>query len=141
MTLKASPCTCLNIRRASNALTEVYDQYLAACAISISQYSILRHIYFLAPVSVSDLSAALRLDRTTLVRNLRPLEEKEWVEDISDEGTRNRQLQLTAQGKALYRCADEAWEKAQSDISAYLGPEDAEKLTELLTKIENFMHA
>jgi DNA-binding MarR family transcriptional regulator len=88
---------------------------------------------------VSDLSVALRLDRTTLVRNLRPLEQKKWVEDISEEGTRNRQLQLTVSGRAVYNCADVLWERAQADITAYLGPEDAEKLTVLLSKIENFI--
>lgn len=135
---KPSPCTCLNMRRSSNALTDVYDRYLASCSVTVSQYSILRHIIYLAPVSVSDLSVALRLDRTTLVRNLRPLEQKKWIEDIAEEGTRNRQLQLTELGRQVFACADERWEQAQADITKHLGDEDAAKLAELLEKIEQY---
>ncbi|URN84259.1 MarR family winged helix-turn-helix transcriptional regulator [Acetobacterium wieringae] len=71
---KSSVCSCLNMRRASLAMTEIYDHYLEPCHLSISQFSILKHIDGMEPVSVSELAAAIRLDRTTLVRNLKPLE-------------------------------------------------------------------
>lgn len=138
MSQKSSPCTCLNLRRASKTLTDIYDQYLASSSLSISQYSILRHVSCLAPVNVSDLSIALRLDRTTLVRSLKPLEEKELIEDISEDGTRNRELQLTEKGKHVFQSANQLWEKAQSDLVEYLGREDAEKFSEIMEKIENF---
>lgn len=138
MNQKASPCTCLNLRRASKRLTDIYDQYLTSSMLSISQYSILRHIHYLAPVNVSDLSIELRLDRTTLVRSLKPLEEKKLVEDISEDGTRNRELQLTELGKRVYEEADLLWEKAQADLVEYLGKEDAEQFSRMLEKIENY---
>lgn len=135
---RPSPCTCLNLRRASLTLIDIYDQYLTSSSLSISQYSILRHIHQLEPVSVSDLSIALRLDRTTLVRGLKPLEERNLVEDISDEGTRNRAMQLTEKGNAFFQEAHQLWEKAQSDLEGYLGKDEADKLTEILEKIENY---
>lgn len=138
MNQNSSPCTCLNLRRASKTLTDIYDKYLTSCQLSISQYSILRHINCLAPVSVSNLSIALRLDRTTLVRSLKPLEERELVEDISEDGTRNRELQLTEDGKNVFQSANGLWEKAQSDLVEYLGREDAEKFSEMLEKIEKY---
>lgn len=138
MESKFSPCTCLNLRRASKSLTDVYDQYLSDTKLSISQYSILRHIHELQPINVSDLSIALRLDRTTLVRTLKPLEEHVFIEDISKEGTRNRELRLTKDGEKLFLAAHEKWEMAQLDIAAYLGEEDAKKLTDILYKIEKY---
>lgn len=133
---KSSPCNCLNIRRASQAVTEVYDEFLAPSNLKIGQFSLLKHINQLGPVSVSDLALIIRLDRTTLVRNLKPLEKSGLVEDISTEGTRNRQLKLTAKGIKAYKYAEELWEKAQSFLEEYLGKDNIDIFTTLLSKIE-----
>lgn len=138
MQQESSPCTCLNIRRAATTLTDIYNQYLSTCSLTISQYSILRYINALSPISVSDLSIALRLDRTTLVRTLKPLEEKNLVEDISESGTRNRELQLTENGHCVFESANGLWEKAQADLEEYLGSEDAEIFAGILGKIEMY---
>lgn len=132
---KSSPCNCLNIRRASQALTEVYDEFLAPSNIKIGQFSLLKHIKQLEPVSVSYLALIIRLDRTTLVRNLKPLEQSGFVEDISAQGTRNRQLKLTAKGVEKYKHAEELWEKAQNFLGEYLG-KDIDVFSTLLSKIE-----
>lgn len=133
---KSSPCNCLNIRRASQAVTEVYDEFLAPSNLKIGQFSLLKHINQLGPVSVSDLALIIRLDRTTLVRNLKPLEERGFVEDISTKGTRNRQLKLTVKGIETYKYAEELWEKAQSFLEEYLGKDNMDTFTTLLSKIE-----
>ncbi|WML34483.1 MarR family winged helix-turn-helix transcriptional regulator [Clostridium sp. OS1-26] len=133
---KPSPCNCLNIRRASQAVTEVYDEFLAPSNLKIGQFALLRHIKQLEPVSVSDLALIIRLDRTTLVRNLKPLEKSGFVEDISEEGARNRQLKLTDKGIETYKYAEELWEKAQSFLEEYLGKDNIDIFTTLLSKIE-----
>jgi DNA-binding MarR family transcriptional regulator len=133
---KSSSCNCLNIRRASQAVTEVYDEFLAPSNLKIGQYSLLKHINQLGPVSVSDLALIIRLDRTTLVRNLKPLENGGFVEDISSEGTRNRQLKLTKEGIEIYKQAEELWEKAQDFLEEYLGKDNIDTFTTLLSKIE-----
>lgn len=133
---KSSPCNCLNIRRASQALTEVYDEFLAPSNLKIGQFSLLKHINQLGPVSVSDLALIIRLDRTTLVRNLKPLEQCGFVEDISAQGARNRQLKLTSKGVENYKYAEELWEKAQNFFEEHLGKENTEVFTTMLSKIE-----
>jgi len=133
---KSSPCNCLNIRRASQAITEVYDEFLEPSNLKLGQFSLLKHINQLGPVSVSDLALIMRLDRTTLVRNLKPLEKDELVEDISTEGTRNRQLKLTAKGIETYKLAEKLWEKAQNFVEEYLGKDNIDTFTVLLSKIE-----
>lgn len=133
---KSSPCNCLNIRRASQAITEVYDEFLAPSSLKIGQFSLLKHISQLGPISVSDLALAIRLDRTTLVRNLKSLESSGFVEDLSTEGTRNRQLTLTEEGIKAYEYAEELWEKAQNFLEDYLGKESIDTFTALLSKIE-----
>ena len=90
----------------------------------------------MAPVSVSELAAEIRLDRTTLVRNLKPLEQQGLIHDIAQSGTRNRQLCLTAAGRERIEQANAYWELAQKRIEAQLGLEDTKTLQALLLKIE-----
>lgn len=133
---KSSVCNCLNLRRASLSITEIYDHYLAPCHLSVSQFSILKHILTMAPVSVSELAAEIRLDRTTLVRNLKPLEHQGLIHDIAQLGTRSRQLCLTIEGIKKIEQAHVYWQQAQTQIEAQLGQEDTEILQALLLKIE-----
>jgi DNA-binding MarR family transcriptional regulator len=133
---KPSVCNCLNLRRASQAITQVYDEFLKPSGLSVNQFSLLKHIKVLEPVSVSDLALAIRLDRTTLVRNLRSLEEQGFIEDIAATGTRSRQLKLTERGLKLTLEAEAVWSEAQSSLENYLGKEEVATLTELLSKIE-----
>lgn len=131
-----SPCNCLNMRRASQAITEVYDDFLEPSNLKIGQFSLLKHVYDFGPISVSDLALKIRLDRTTLVRNLKPLEEMGFVADIAPEGTRNRQLKLTDRGIKAYKSAEQLWIQAQSYIEEYLGKDNLDIFTALLSKIE-----
>lgn len=129
-------CTCLKLRRASQTITKVYDKYLEPSGIKVSQYSILKSISHMEPVNVSDLAVNVRLDRTTLVRNLKPLEQKGLISDISKAGTRNRQLILTENGKSVLTEALPLWKKAQACVEQYLGKENSSTLSSLLRKIE-----
>jgi len=131
-----SECNCINLRRASLSITEVYDEMLASSGLKISQYLLLSNLKQLGPVSVSDLALEIRLDRTTIVRNLKPLEARELVIDMAAKGTRNRQLKLTDKGFEILKLASPLWVEAQNYIKEYLGEEDMKTLTILLSKIE-----
>lgn len=131
-----SICTCLNLRRASVSITRIYDEKLAPSGLTVSQYSILKYLKLFDSISVSDLAIKIRLDRTTLVRSLKPLEAASLIIDVSQKGSRNRQLQLTEKG--IKKCieADYMWNDAQNFIEQKLGKENIEKLTSLLSSIE-----
>jgi Transcriptional regulators len=131
-----SICNCLNLRRASQAISKVYDRFLEPSGLKISQYSLVKCINRFEPVNVSDLAVELKLDRTTLVRNLKPLEERGLISDISPIGSRNRQLILTNEGKKAFATASSLWRDAQNHVEEYLGKEDLDTLLALLLKIE-----
>jgi DNA-binding MarR family transcriptional regulator len=85
----------------------------------------------LGQVSVSRLAKEMRLARTTLVRNIKPLEERGFVIDIAEQG-RSRQLKLTDSGHQLFAEATLLWEQAQSKFEQLLGKEQLEKLNKIL---------
>lgn len=134
---KPSVCNCLNMRRASAAITKIYDTKMAPSGLTISQYALLKHVLALGPVSVSDLAVIIRLDRTTLVRNLKPLEAEGFIVDVSEKGARNRKLQLSEKGRDKLSEASRLWDDAQRYFEENIGKENIEKLTSLLTIIEN----
>jgi DNA-binding MarR family transcriptional regulator len=133
---QSSICNCINLRRSSHAITEVYDELMAPSGLKISQYLLLNTIKSLGPVSVSGIASEVRLDRTTIVRNLKPLEERGFIIDVATKGGRNRQLKLTETGLGILEIATPLWVEAQNFFQQYLGEEDMNTLTVLLSKIE-----
>ena len=133
--MQVPSCFCIKIRRIASALTRLYDNALAPCQITISQYSLLCHIRSLPKSSIRALSDAAGLDRSTLARNLRHLLKKGWVEDARAPGARNCQLGLTADGQALLAQAHPLWQQVQQQISAIIDEQRLDVLNSLLIDI------
>ena len=66
-------CTCFNVRRASRAVTQFYDDIMAPSGIKATQFTMLGAVALMGPASVTRLAEHLALDRTTLTRNLKVL--------------------------------------------------------------------
>ncbi|MGE4266208.1 MAG: MarR family winged helix-turn-helix transcriptional regulator [Deferribacterales bacterium] len=137
MKKESSVCNCVNIRRASQAVTEIYDGYLAESGLKIGQFSMLKHIHAMSPVNVSRLAEKMRLDRTTLVRGLKALENDGYISDTSEKGTRSRSLTLTPAGEEALEKAIPLWELAQQHLDNSIGTDTLKDLTTLLSKIES----
>lgn len=134
--LVSSACHCINLRRAANAVTQFYDWKLAPLGITVNQYSLLSNIRRIQPCSVAELARRVRLERTTLVRNLRILRAEGWVEDDAQPGNRKSRTHLTAAGEEMAERARLRWQEAQADIKAHLGEENLGRLTEMLLALE-----
>lgn len=133
-----SPCHCITLRRAANAVTVFYDKAFAAAGISASQFALLRNLERLGRASTSDLARQVQLERSTLVRNLRPLLEKGYLTDHAKTGARNHQYALSEAGKALLRRAEPCWDAAQAELRAYLGGAETARLMETLYRLQAF---
>lgn len=133
---KQSICHCINLRRSANALTAFYDRALSGAGLTVNQFSLLVNIGRSQPVSISALAAQVGLDRSTLARTLKPLLAEGLIADGAEAGERNRQLGLTAKGRARLKTALPNWEKAQRDVEAALGRTGLAKLTSLLAIID-----
>jgi DNA-binding MarR family transcriptional regulator len=134
-----SSCNCLNLRRAALRMTKLYDKYLTPSGLTVTQFALMNHLFQHGPMSsVSELASLMRLDRTTIARNLRPLERAGIIADASIPGTRSRELKLTQSGAARCKEAVKLWEDAQRSIEDTIGQENIQRLTELLSAIENF---
>lgn len=134
--LGISPCYCVNLRRAANRITEEYNKALAPLGITITQYSILAFLYGMSGCNITQLAQRLRLEKSTLVRNLRPLFKKGYIEDLSNERSRSRELQITVLGNQLLFQAKPLWKKSQKDIQQKIGVKNIELLMDLIHQLE-----
>lgn len=131
-----SPCNCMNIRRASRAVTQFYDDMLKPSGLTTAQLGVLRHIEVVEQITISELATMIRIDRTTLNRNMKPLVDGGLISIKQGKDLRTKQVMLTDTGKAAVAKAWERWGEAQVLLKGYLGEEDLGKLTQLLSKLE-----
>lgn len=131
-----SICNCMNVRRASRAVTQFYDEQLKSCGITIAQLSLLLRLQETDALTISQLAQSMRIDRTTLNRNMKPLLENGLITLQQGKDSRTKLVSLTVQGRKTATQGWACWGKAQELLTTYLGNEDLAKLTSLLNKLE-----
>ncbi|MDH3920147.1 MAG: MarR family winged helix-turn-helix transcriptional regulator, partial [Rhodospirillales bacterium] len=114
-------CLFLGLRRADRAAMQIYDKALRPCGLRATQFGLLVALRVLAPVSVSELAAQTVMDRTTLTRNLAPLERGGLVRVAPGKDRRVRMVSLTARGQRALARAYPSWRDAQTRARSLLG--------------------
>jgi len=133
-------CTLSHIRKATRVVTDLYEEALSPSSIPATQFILLVAIKNHEPVSMSNLANGLSMDRTTLTRTLKPLQEKGWVVIAPGEDRRVQEIRLTASGNATLTEAVPLWRQVQKKVQERLGEETWEQLLNHLrasTLLEN----
>lgn len=137
---RAPSCNCLALRQAARKVTQFYDGFLAPHGLRTTQFSILVHLRRSGPCGtpwgIQALAERLVMDRTTLGRNLRPLQRDGLVAigpGVADR--RARVLSITAKGAAVVEAATPAWEEAQRRFEQGYGPQPAADLRAALAEL------
>lgn len=122
-------CLCLNVRKMARVLTHHYETHLQMSDLRITQFSLLVAIALARSVPLTRLAEVLAMDRTTLARNLKPLERQQLVTvEASTEDRRVRVITLTAQGLQKVNEALPLWKQAQTQMLSLLGPQQSQAL-------------
>lgn len=127
----AGECLCFRVRRASRALTRIYDEVLRSLGIQASQLMLLNAVAVSGEsgMPMGRLADFLVMDRTTLSRNVRPLEKAGFVRVArSPTDARARLVLLTPAGQRLIEEALPLWTQAHEQVVAALGTEAAAEL-------------
>ena len=119
----ASFCVCTNLRKASRAVTQLYDESLQPTGLRATQYTLLVTLSLTGTISITDLARQLVMDRTTLTRNLTLIEQQGWVAIASGTDQRTRLVTLTKEGSEAVAQALPLWEEAQTRLVSELGRE------------------
>ena len=107
-------CFCFNLRKITRSVTQLYDLILDPTGIRATQLSLLAALASTNTRTLTDVSRILVMDRTTLTRNLKPIEKLGLIESVKTSDKRAKSYKLSEKGKLVLHNAINNWNKAQS---------------------------
>jgi len=129
------PCACQNLRRATRAVTRIYDEELRKAGIEITQFGLLTALAAVGEANQKRLSAGFAMDSTTLTRTLRLLQKRGWIQSKRGSDRRERLFRLTNVGKRQMAAAQPHWEAAESRLHKELGREGWKDMRQIVSRI------
>jgi DNA-binding MarR family transcriptional regulator len=131
-------CVSFQLRKASRAITRLYDAALQPSGIRSTQFAILVAIAKKKPITISALGELLVIDSTTLSRSLRKLELMQLIKIVEGTDGRERLVQLSGKGKAALAKSLPHWQKIQTQVVSKLanpGWNDIQKSIERIKEV------
>jgi DNA-binding MarR family transcriptional regulator len=128
-------CACFNLRRATRAVTQLYDDALRPSGLRVTQFSLLVILQNSGPLSISELAQESGTDRTTLTRNAALLQSEALVKIDSGTDARVRIVSLTAAGSRAVEDAYPRWVAVQEALSRQVGSEVLARMIRDLTSL------
>jgi DNA-binding MarR family transcriptional regulator len=132
----AQTCVCFNLRRGARAVTQYFDALFQPYGLRATQFTLLGALAIAASqeraLSISQIADFMVMDRSTLTRNLQPLERLGLVKVELGTDRRTRVARITDDGRARLAQVIDQWQQGQSHFVYQLGPSN---LNELLEKI------
>ncbi len=122
-TLKTENCACFNVRKTARVLTQEYDQFITPSGLKTTQFTALAVINRLGPIMMTDLAKAMEIERTSLTRNLKLIEQNGFITTRPGEDARSRIVEITGAGKEKLEEAQVLWKGIQSRIVENFGEE------------------
>ena len=133
MGLYKSECYCTNLRRSANAVSDLYDRELKPSGLTAPQYYLMINLSRLGSANITHWAEHVGLERSTMVRNIRPLEARGLITQTDGHG---KTYALTGDGKAALDAAIPMWTEAQRKLRDYLGGDDASAILRIGAKLQ-----
>jgi DNA-binding MarR family transcriptional regulator len=131
----AGCCIGARVRLLNRVITSLYDEAFRPFGVKASQFNILVVTRKLGLARPADVCATLRLDTSTLSRNVERMRVQGWLEVVPTDDARMQPFRLTTQGKRLLVQAAPAWRKAQQQAKQLLGEDGMALLVKLAEKL------
>ncbi|MFC3675940.1 MarR family winged helix-turn-helix transcriptional regulator [Ferrovibrio xuzhouensis] len=131
--LDVEGCTSMRLQAAAKLAMQVYARHFADSGVTSPQFAALAFLYRDGGLSVGRLAELLDTDQTTVTRNLRLLDQRGLVrQEVSPEDRRRRIVQITADGRRIFRAALPHWQQAQAELARRLGSTQTAQLNRQL---------
>jgi DNA-binding MarR family transcriptional regulator len=117
----AGECIAVRVRLINRVITSLYDEALRPYGIRVSQGNILVVVARMGEARPAEVGRVLRLERSTLSRDVEVMKQAGWLESDPPGGGRNQVLRVTPEGLRLLADSYPAWEKAQAEARELLG--------------------
>jgi len=135
-------CACDQLRRATRGVTQVYDNAVGPSGLRITQLPIFVGLASEGDLPLTVLADALALDRTTLTRNLKVLEDRGLIRTYErEDDARVRMVSITLEGSTMLTGALERWEAVQEFVESQFGRDRLEALGDELAALSEALGA
>ncbi len=125
-------CCCFGLRKVTRAITQCYDRYLEPAGIRATQFTLLVELSGSNGKTLTEMAEGMVMDRTTLTRNLKPLEKAGLITIMKLSDRRSKGYVLTEKGRLAIDTGIPLWRRAQEQIISKLGNDRYHRfLTEL----------
>lgn len=122
-------CNCFAVRQAARYLTKLYERHLSGAQLTSAQFTILAALEEAGELTMTELAKLMVMDRTTLVRAMKPLQQEALiVSQPSVADTRRLIFSLSAAGVKRLKKGFALWSNAQQEFEAEIGPGEAARL-------------
>ena len=128
-------CACATLRKTSRTITRLYDDALKPSGLLATQYMVLVAVQKEHPATIGQLAEAMVMDRTTLTRNLKPLEKSGLIVSGKGEDQRMHVISLTLKGKTVLEKTFPLWRRVQTHVATTLGLKKFEHLLSDLREV------
>ena len=119
--VKPQGCTNIKLRQLMRRVAQHYDAEVGKTGLKTTQYSLLSFLVKLGPLKPGELARVLKLDASTLTRNLKPLVAAGWLTLGPGADGRSRIVNITDAGREKRQEAQRRWRVAQEAINTTLG--------------------
>lgn len=127
---------CFAVRQASRHISKLYERHLSEVGMTPTQYSLLSALVRFHELTMLEMADAMVMDRTTLVRALKPLQRDGLVAESAEPGNKRRlRLRITAAGRTKLEAATGHWRTAQARFETSFGETAAARLRMELFRI------
>lgn len=130
-----SRCNCFSLRKATRAITQFYDHCLEPAGIRATQFTLLVSLASVSAHTLTEMANALVMDRTTLTRNLKPLEKLGLIESSAPRDKRSKAYGLTEMGRETLLRGVPLWQAAQQKVGTTVGQSRMDNLLKELDQL------
>jgi len=129
-------CTCFNLRKASRIVTQYFDDSMRSIGLRGTQFTLLANTFAYSPITVTRMAEIMVTDRTTLGRNLLPMEKSGLIKVEPGDDRRTRIVKITDAGKRKLQEAYPLWKETQENIKQKMG---LENWSSMISNISNLV--
>jgi DNA-binding MarR family transcriptional regulator len=137
--VKPQGCTNLKLRQLMRRVAQLYDAEVGKTGLRGTQYSLLSYVVKLGPLRPVDLAREMKLDASTLTRNLRPLIAAGLLVLEPGADARSRLVSATVAGREKRQEAQRRWRVAQESLNERLGVRRVVALHALLDECQDLL--
>ncbi len=131
----ARECIAVRVRLINRVISALYDQALRPFGLRISQANVLAAVAHMGSARPALVSRVLRIEKSTLSRDVELMKQKGWLESDPPAGGRYQMIRLTPRGTKLLDNIQPSWQKAQEEAKLLIGDDGEAALRHMASRL------